>query len=576
MVIEAGHRRDIGLALALLLVTFLAYLPAIQGGFIWDDDDYVRDNHTLRSLEGLGRIWFELGATRQYYPAVHTSFWLEYQLWGLNPTGYHIVNILLHTLAAALLWLVLRKLAIPGAWPAAAIFALHPVHVESVAWITERKNVLSGVFYLGAAWTYLHWSLTGYSKRYFYTLSLLLFVGALLAKTVTCSLPAALLLVLWWQRGRLGADDWRRLVPFFALGIGFGLLTLWMEKTSVGAWGQEWELSLIERFLVAGRALWFYAEKLVWPLQLSFVYPRWQLDSGAWEQYLFPLAALLVAAGLWWGRQRWGRGPLTAVLFFAGTLFPALGFFAVYPMRYSFVADHFQYLASIGLIVLTTAAAVRLERAWNRLGKGLLVVLLVVLGSFTWRQAAVYLDLETLWRDTIEKNPAAWLAHNNLGNVLKKKGQLDAALDHFRQAAYLKPDAARIQVNIGDVLAALQQSDAALPHYHKALELDPGYLKGVVNLGNLLYGQGHLDEALRYYRQAVEINPHFAEAHNNLGSALVQKRQLRQALAHYRKAVEINPQFAAAHKNLGLALKAAGKLVEARKHLRLARQLERR
>ena len=576
MVIAAGHRRDTGLALALLLVTFLAYLPAIEGEFIWDDDDYVRDNHTLRSLEGLGRIWFELGATRQYYPAVHTSFWLEYQLWGLNPTGYHIVNILLHTLVAALLWLVLRKLAVQGSWVAAAIFALHPVHVESVAWITERKNVLSGVLYLGAAWTYLHWSLAGYGKRHFYPLSLLLFVGALLAKTVTCTLPAALLLVLWWQRGRLGADDWRRLVPFFALGIGFGLLTLWMEKTSVGAWGQEWELSLIERFLVAGRALWFYAEKLVWPLSLSFVYPRWHLDGGAWEQYLFPLAALLVAAGLWRGRQWWGRGPLTAVLFFAGTLFPALGFFAVYPMRYSFVADHFQYLASIGLIVLATAAAARLEWAWNRLGKGLIVVFLLVLSSLTWRQAAVYLDLETLWRDTIRKNPAAWLAHNNLGNVLKQKGQLNAALDHFRQAAHLKPDAARIQVNIGDVLAALQRSDAALDHYHKALELDPGYLKGYVNLGNALYGQGHLDKALHYYRRAVEINPHFAEAHNNLGSALVQKRQLRQALTHYRKAVEINPQFAAAHKNLGLTLKAAGKMVEARKHLRLARQLERR
>ena len=576
MVIAAGHRRDTGLALALLLVTFLAYLPAIEGEFIWDDDDYVRDNHTLRSLEGLGRIWFELGATRQYYPAVHTSFWLEYQLWGLNPTGYHIVNILLHTLVAALLWLVLRKLAVQGSWVAAAIFALHPVHVESVAWITERKNVLSGVFYLGAAWTYLHWSLADYRKRHLYTLSLLLFVAALLAKTVTCTLPAALLLVLWWQRGGLAAADWRRQVPFFVLGIGFGLLTLWMEKTSVGAWGKEWELSLIERFLVAGRALWFYAEKLVWPLPLSFVYPRWQLDSGAWEQYLFPLAALLVAAGLWRGRHWWGRGPLTGVLFFAGTLFPALGFFAVYPMRYSFVADHFQYLASIGLIVLATAAAVRLGRAWNRLGKGLLVVLLVVLSSFTWRQAAVYLDLETLWRDTIRKNPAAWLAHNNLGNVLKQKGQLEAALDHFRQAAKLKPDAARIQVNIGDVLAALKRGDAALPHYHKALELNPRYLKGYVNLGNLFYGQGHLDKALHYYRRAVEINPHFAEAHNNLGSALVQKRQLPQALAHYRKAVEINPQFASAHKNLGLTLKAAGKLVEARKHLRLARQLERR
>jgi tetratricopeptide (TPR) repeat protein len=572
MEVTGSHWRGIGWALALVLLTVVAYQPAVQGGFIWDDDDYVRDNHNLRSLEGLGRIWFELGATRQYYPAVHTTFWLEYHLWELDTRGYHLVNILLHGLGAVLLWQALRRLAVPGAWAAAAVFALHPVHVESVAWITERKNVLSGVFYLGAAWAYVCWALEGYSRRWLYGLSLVLFIGALLSKTVTCSLPPALMLVLWWKKGRLGLEDWRRLAPFFALGIGLGLLTLWMEKTSVGAWGDEWTLSLAERFVVAGRALWFYAAKLVWPMPLSFVYPRWQLNTAAW-QYLYPLLAAAVIGALWLGRQWLGRGPLAAVLFFVGTLFPALGFFAVYPMRYSYVADHFQYLASVGLIVLAMAAGYRSGLARSMWSNLLIAVAIVVLGVFTWRQAHNYQDLETLWRDTIRKNPQAWLAHNNLGTVVKRQGRLDEALNHYRRAGQLKPDAARIQVNIGDVLAGLRRDDEAYGFYLKALELDPTYLKAYVNMGNLLYGQQRLDEALTYYRRAVELNPYFAEAHNNLGSALIKKGQLRPALVHYRRAVEINPKFASAHQNLAVALKAAGQLVEARRHLRLARQL---
>ena len=246
----------------------------MSGGFIWDDDDYVQDNLTLRSLAGLGQIWFQPGATRQYYPLVHTTYWLEYRLWDLNPTGYHVVNVILHALSAVLVWRLLIRLKVPGAWAAAALFALHPVHVESVAWITERKNTLSGAFYLSAAWAYLRYE-EARSPRLYWA-ALLLFAAALLSKTVTCTLPAALLLVLWWKGQRPMRRTAVTLVPFFALGVAMSGVTVWMEKHSVGAWGPEWDLSLVERGLIAGRALWFYAAKLLVPLNLTFIYPRWK------------------------------------------------------------------------------------------------------------------------------------------------------------------------------------------------------------------------------------------------------------------------------------------------------------
>jgi protein O-mannosyl-transferase len=344
-------RKEWWLGLLLLAVILLAYQPVWHAGFVWDDDNYVTKNRTLHDLSGLRQIWFDTKATPQYYPLVYTTFWVEYHVWKLNPLGYHIVNELLHALGAILLWRVLKRLELPGAWLAAAIFALHPVNVESVAWITERKNVLSGVFFFAAAWAYLRFAgETGSQKRRrgWWLAGLLLFVCALLSKTAACSLPVVLLLARWWKQKRLEWGDVLPLVPFFVVGLGLGLQTAWLEKHHVGAGGAEWSASFAERWLIAGRALWFYAGKLFWPVNLTFVYPRWQLDVGIWWQWLFPAGALATVATLWFGRKKFGGGPLAAILIFASTLFPILGFLNVYYMRYSFVADHFQYFAEIG------------------------------------------------------------------------------------------------------------------------------------------------------------------------------------------------------------------------------------
>ena len=261
-------------ALLLVVITVLAYQPVWHGGFIWDDDAHVTSPQ-LRSLDGLARIWIQLSATQQYYPLVHSAFWLEHRLWGNSPLGYHLVNILLHAFAALLLARLLQRLKIPGAWLAAAIFALHPVQVESVAWVSELKNTLSGTFYLGAALAYLRFDQS--RRRGDHALALGLFLLGLMSKTVIATLPAALLVVCWWQRGRL---SWRRdalpLVPFFVTGVAAGLFTAWVERHFGGAQGSEYDFSIVERFLIAGRAIWFYLGKLCWPVNLVFMYPRWR------------------------------------------------------------------------------------------------------------------------------------------------------------------------------------------------------------------------------------------------------------------------------------------------------------
>ncbi|MHC4649419.1 MAG: tetratricopeptide repeat protein [Planctomycetota bacterium] len=510
------HRRlpFVSAAALLVLMTLAAYWPATSCGYIWDDDDYVHQNVLLRSTGGLGEIWLDVGATPQYYPLVHTSYWLEYRLWEDDPRGYHVVNILLHALGAVLLWRVLKRLGVPGAWVAAAVFALHPVHVESVAWITERKNVLSGVFYLGSALLYLRFTLrTGEDRpsRWLYAGALALFVCALLSKTVACSLPAALLLVLWWKRGHIGWQDARLLAPFFALGVAFGLLTIWMEVHRVGAEGATWNLTFIDRCLIAGRALGFYAGKLIWPWPLMFVYPRWQINASAWWQYTFPAAAAAVVVGLWLARNRIGRGPLVAVLFFAGTLVPALGFFDIYPMRYSFVADHFQYLASIGLIALGATGLFAAARRCGDLGlvsAGIAAgVVLLVLGTATWRYGHAFQDAEMLWRDTLDNNDNAWIAHNNLGTILQARGRQDEAFHHFRRAVEINPDHAEAHNNVGGILGLQGRADEAIIHFRRALELDPGLARAHANLGNALLAQSRLDEAMIHFREAERLDP---------------------------------------------------------------------
>jgi len=558
---------------AIFLVTLAAYWPALNGGLLWDDAGHVT-RPALQSVQGLRRIWLELGATQQYYPVLHSAFWIEHRLWGDSPTGYHLINVFLHATAACLFGLALRKLGTSegAAWLAAFIFALHPVGVESVAWISEQKNTLSTVFYLLAALAYLRFdrqrglaacatpagrsSTSGLTP---YSLATLFFLLALLSKSVTATLPAALLVVLWWRRGRLSWErDVMPLLPWFAVGAAAGFFTSWVERTYIGAEGVVFSLTWLQHGLLAGRIICFYLGKLLWPADLIFIYPHWTVDPAAVWPYAFPLAVAALGLALWTMRRR-SRGPLAALLFFVGTLLPALGFLNVYPFVFSYVADHFQYLASLGFIA---AAAAAWER-WFRRSALLAAALLCLLGVLTWRQARTYRDRETLYRATLERNPASWLAHDNLGIILAQAGRLPEAIDHFDAALRLNPGYATSYYNLANALAKTGRLPEAISAYREAVRLVPDYAEAHNNLGVALVISGQLSAAVAEYEQVLRLRPDHVESRFNLASILVRLNRPAEAVPYYEAALRLRPELAEAHAGLAGALASMGRLPEA-------------
>ncbi|QDV91496.1 TPR repeat-containing protein YrrB [Phycisphaerae bacterium RAS2] len=529
------------------VATLAAYLPAMQGGFIWDDDAHVTAPE-LRSTGGLLRIWFDIGATQQYYPLLHSAFWIQHKLWGDWPVGYHIVNALLHALSAVLVLFIVRRLlhtaqtpwANPTAALAAAVFALHPVHVESVAWITELKNTLSGVFYLSAMALYLRFDESRRAK--WHAFALMLFVCGLLTKTVTATLPAALLVILWWLRGRLTLRrDVAPLLIWFALGAAAGLFTAWVEHDLIGAKGEEFELSAMQRGLLAGRVVWFYLGKLFWPANLVFIYPRWDVNPSAPSQWLFSVALIVLVAALFLLRRR-SRAPLAALLFFIGTLFPVLGFFNVYPFLFSFVADHFQYLASLGIIVFICAAIMRSVPARaSRFAFALPFVIPLALAMLTFRQCGLYADGQTLYRTTIDRNPACWMAHNNLGVEYKNAGRIDDALACYRRALALRPNYPEAWNNIGLALTELGDPRGAADAYQQALKLRPANPGVLSNLGTLLTRVGRHADAIARHEAALRLDPNDPQLHGNLGVSLQAAGRYADAVSHYHRSLESNP-----------------------------------
>lgn len=564
------------------LVTLAAYAPLWRAAFIWDDDNYVTRNLTLRSAEGLRQIWFDTQATPQYYPLAFTSFWIEYHLWGLAPLGYHVVNVLLHAGCAVLIWRILLLLNVPGALFAALLFALHPLHVESVAWITERKNVLSGICYLASLLAYLRWARIADpgaprpTSWNLYILAFVLFLGALLSKSVTATLPAALLLILWWKRGRLELRDILPMIPWFAVAAAIVTFTVSLEREHVGTEKLEWNLSALDRILIAGRAAMFYLWKLIWPANLTFFYPRWRIDSAQAFQYIFPVTVFVVLAALYVMRKRMGRGPLTATLYYLGTLAPALGFVMAYPMRFSFVADHFCYLASMGPIAVFSALAATAFRRTLPVGVPAGIAVLGILGVLTWRQTGIYRDEEMLWRDTIARNPEAWAAYNNLGQVLVVRGQLDEAVDSFVAATRLFPEFPEAHYNLGSTYLVLGRLGEAEAELTEAVRLVPYYVNAHYCLGIVWEGQNRVDEAIAKYREAVALNKFFIPAHMSLSQLLVQLKRPTDALAELDRGIalfEDKPDVSILYKTKAGIFLSIGKMEEAIAELRQAVRL---
>jgi tetratricopeptide (TPR) repeat protein len=605
-------------AVLIAILVLLAYSSVFHAGFIWDDDSYITENPHLAHLSGLFSIWFSPGATPQYYPMVFSVFWLENHLWGLNPAGYHLVNIIIHLLNALLVWTALRHLRITWAFWAAALFALHPVHVETVAWVTELKNVLSLFFYLLALLAYFRFlNIRGDEYRSerrlrgYYAAAFICFLLALLSKTVTATLPAVILLLLWWRDGKIAWKDVARLSPFFVAGVIMGLFTARVEVVHVQATGAEWNFSLLERVLIAGRAVWFYAGKLLWPSPLMFSYPRWTIDAGQWQQYLFPAGVFAAVGVLWALAGRIGRGPLTALLFFMGTLFPALGFFNVYPMRYSFVADHFQYAASVGILCLVCAVAERIFGSFRRGGRllqaGCFGGILLLLCYATWHQGKAYKNNLTLFSDVIEKNPTSWLSytnrameymdlgkydlalvdmekaldiHPNKSDAFSNRAQLrqlggdyQGALEDFTRAIKLAPWRFDALLNRSDLYLLLEQYDLALHDCNEALRLKKDYVNGYLQrarIYGLLQDNG---KRLEDFTKVLQLDPKNLEASAERGLTYYRMGQFDRAINDFTRALNIAPDSGPLYYKRAQALAAAGDKGRAHADLLQARSL---
>lgn len=532
----------------LWILPWAAFGAALGGEFLWDDDRNVTANTTLRSLSGLIRIWTDPWANQQYYPLTHTSFWLEYQLYGLWAPGYHAVNLVLQGAVAWQLWRVLRRLALPGAWVAALLFAVHPVHAESVAWITERKNLLSALLALTAADLFLRGRGFRDDERHEpnmhasrdWWLSLLVFLAAVFAKTVVCTLPVTLAIILWWKRPALKRADLISLLPHLALGIGMGLVTAWLERTSVGAQGEIWNLSWFERITIAGRAFWFYPLKLLVPYPLAFIYPRWTPGVNDWPGWGGVLAACLCAALLWHHRDKLGRGPFAGLAIYAITVAPALGFFDLYFFYYSFVQDHFQYHASIAVLTLMASGLVLVLNRLNRSDWYAALLLLLML-PLAWRQSTQFKDAQTLWEETLRRNPSAWMANINLGNIYLGQQRFDDARAQFEAALAKRPGYDEALYNLGVVSAQQGDRAAAEKRYREALAANPRFTKAYNNLANLKLQQGAQEQSLDLWRQALAIDPLYVLARVNLANSLANSRRIPEAIDVIRAGLRLRP-----------------------------------
>lgn len=537
-----------GVLLAALLVGMIvaAYGPALHAGFIWDDDDYVTENPLLHAPDGFERIWLSMDAPSQYFPLVYTAFRIEYGIWGLEPFGYHLINVLMHAANSLLLWRLLRRLDIAGAWFAAAVFALHPVHVESVAWITERKNLMSLFFSLASLLGWLSFvEPRGNSVRRHYAASLFFYALALASKVTACTLPAAQLLLLWLRGHSIDRRRIAQIAPFFALGVAMGLVITYWERYHIGTVGDRFDIAPIESFLVATRACWFYLGKLLWPTQLTFSYPKFEIDPSDPLQYIWAVTGAIALVALWGGRHAIGRAPLAAAIFFVATLSPLLGFIPLFTFWYTYVADHYQYMASIGPIVLVCAGGTQLLRDRTSLGKASLgsaaALVLAVLALLVWNQSRVYESEETLWRDTIAKNPGSWMAQTNLGRYLMREKRFEEAAEAYGRVFAIKPDTYRAHVGRAGALLKLGREREAEQHFEASLELKPDLYSSHQALARLGWKRGERAAAIGHYAAMIAIAPRNPTGYFLLGRALEETGRPREALLQFREALALDP-----------------------------------
>lgn len=525
-------------ALVIVLAGLLVYWPALDGDWLWDDVLYVTGNPLLHDPNRVWKAWFVPGSFMEYYPLEETVQWIQWKLWGEVTFGYHLTNVLLHLINALLVWRLLGKFGLRWAWLGGLIFVLHPMNVESVAYISELKNTLSLPFFLLALCAYFDFEEHQRPRDYF--LALALFLIAMLCKITMMTFPFVILLYAWRKRGLLNRNDFLHAAPFLMISLILGATTLWA--------GQRFEQlypshpaalpsgDFLSRLALIGQVISCYFIHTVWPIQPLPMYPRWNTEPLSLFSFVPWLVWIAAIYALWRARATWGRYALLGLGFFVLMLLPFSGAVIASYMNFTWVMDHFLYIPMIGLIGLTIASLEQI-RAWlpPRVRPVLVAMLTVVMFLLATRSqdyAAVWTDRASLWTYTLERNPQAWLAHYNLANDLRSRGRYDEAIDHYRQAIALNP---------------------AYDWAHNNLALA---------LGNF---PDRLPEAISEFRLALQLRPNSAEAHNNLATALLQLPDHEpEAISEYQAALQARPDFIEAKYNLSLLLAKTGRVTEAK------------
>ena len=577
-------RQDAFYFLVLFVLVAVIYFPATRAGFVWDDS-IMRSLKAVSTWGGIWDLWFDPASAYMqgdkwreghYWPLLYTTFWIEHKLWGFSPAGYHVVNILIHFANTVLLWRVLSRLAVPGAWFVAAVFAVHPLHAESVTWIMARKDMLATLFCLASLLMWLRFAES--RRRGHYASALLLFAAAMLCKSVVVVFPVTLLILQWWKEGSITKTYLLRTAPFFLVGFAIAIADMLfyqnVQPISLG-------YSIPERVLIATHALWFYVGKLLWPVELAVIYPRWEIDVADPLGWLYVIASLAVVATFWFLRGRIGRGPLACALFFAVMLLPTLGFVDYGYMRYSFVADRYQYLAGIGVIVLFAGAAAygssRLSDLLRKMTGVAAFVLLALLGVATWNQAGLYRNEVVLFRHVISLNPQAHTAHLNLAHaLLHGEGASEEALAAAREAVRKRPLYHNSHNVLGAVLSGLGRYEEAEKHLRRAVELNPRYAPAFLNLGETFRKRKRYEEALEAYLTAVRVVPNHPLPYVAMGYAFFELKRYEEAVSNMKRALSLQPGLPMAprlYSLIGQSLSKMGRHEEAKRYLRRAREL---
>jgi len=569
----AGRSFAINAALIVLL-TVVAYLPTTHAGFVWDDHELISGNPLVKASDGLYRFWFTSDSP-DYRPLAWSLWWLEWRWWGANPTGYHVLNVLLHAVNAVLVWIILRRLnPAPnafgtglGAWLTALVFAIHPVNVATVAWISEQKNTLSMLFFALSILLYLKFDDEGHWG--WYGLSLVAGLLAFLTKTAVAMLPVVLLGCMWWRHGKVQRRDWLCSVPYLAAALALALVTIVQHRRVLeGTTVHVGDFAV--RLATAGCLPWFYLSKALLPVGLTAIYPKWEIDASRWISYVPGVILIGALIVFWWRRNTWGRPLLFGLGYFLVMLFPVLGFFDQAFYRLSLMADHWQYYSIIGVIALVVAGGQKISNQmgeWGRRGALLVAaIVLVVLELATWRRGSVYANDEALWRDNLATNPNAWQAYYNLGVALQQTGRMQEAMTQWEQAVRVNPDYAQAHYDLGVALAHAGKIQEALQHFEQAVRISPGFADAHCNLGIALMRLGRTQEAIEEYQKALRFKPNLPDAHYNLGLVLEQTGKRQQAIGEYEQALQLKPDYAEAHFSLALALEQTGQVREAIDH----------